>query len=89
MAGRHPTKGAADAHKKFSRRVPREGVRGRAIDVYTGNYHLIDVDDNASNLVLALLGGGPLRAHEGPYLDPAEVAPDITRDDIAARDWVD
>jgi hypothetical protein len=56
-----------------------------AIDVYTGNDHLIDVDVDALNLLYALgLYVQPLPLGV-PYLDPAQVAPDITRDDIDLR----
>ena len=84
-----------DGIRRKERLTPREMQFGAgfsvrpfaagAIDVYTGNYHVIDVDADALNLYYALgFWGGPLPAHI-PYLDPAEVAPDITQNDIDMR----
>jgi hypothetical protein len=56
-----------------------------AIDVYTGNHHVIDVDADALNLYYALgYWGGPLPSYI-PWLHPENVAPDISQDDIDMR----
>jgi hypothetical protein len=56
-----------------------------AVDVFTGNHDLIDVDADALNLYYALgLWGGPLPAHVSP-IPPELVAPNITANDIDLR----
>jgi|GEM_PF-4612300 len=56
-----------------------------AVDVFTGNYDLIDVDYDALNLYQALgFFAGPLPPHVAP-IPPELVAPTITADDIDMR----
>ena len=59
-----------------------------AIDVFTGNFHMIFVDHTAHSLYYALgFTADPDPHHTLPYeyLHPSDVAPDITREEIDMR----